>query len=127
MSKMKWNILTVLYMGLIIYESLKPYYPQPGDSKIKEFFHNVAHIPAYSLLVYLFLHNFLKQGRREQSIAFVGAVLFGVGLEILQGFFPGREPSLLDIASNTLGAGLTLFLLKHNYIRLMESSCEAKG
>lgn len=109
MTRSMWIILTVSCMGLIAFLSLTPTYHSEGDKgKIKEVVDNVGHVPAYALLCFLWI-NTLGMNKRNLGTAAVICILYGVLMEYLQSFVPGRYPSLMDAGSDTLGALLTIF------------------
>ena len=59
-----------------------------------------------------------KASKGRLWTAFLIAVIYGALMEYLQGFVPGRLPSVLDLILNTLGAGGMVFWLKGRKISL---------
>ncbi len=53
----------------------------------------------------------LTPGQRA-ALAFVGAVAYGVSDEWHQSFVPGRDPALLDLGMDALGAATALMLVR---------------
>jgi VanZ family protein len=86
-----------------------------GGSQMEKIICNFAHIPAYGVLMFLWLKAFDKNNR-GQSISInvmivIGMLLFAISDESHQLFVPGRTASLFDIALDVLGSflGLTIF------------------
>ena len=111
-------MLTILYMGFLAFLSLSPEEHHPGKFEhLKDTIHNLGHIPAYTILCFLWIQFLGLFHQKNFIIALSISVFYGITLEYFQSFIPGRYPSLLDICSNTLGASLTWFYLK-NLIRV---------
>lgn len=73
-------------------------------------FDKVAHAGVFAVLMFLMTASFVHQRRypylREHPVlaALVFSILFGIGIELLQNLLGwGREGSLLDVVSNTIG------------------------
>ena len=67
---------------------------------------NLAHIPAYGLLAFLFMVNlrFLAVSRLQAVIAaMILTSTYGVLVELLQMVIPGRLPSIVDCLFNVAG------------------------
>lgn len=73
-----------------------------------------SHVPAYGLLTWLLTS--CLQGRSWPKgtalwVSALAAMVFGLWMEILQGFVPGRFVDIGDVALNAVGVGLaTLFI-----------------
>jgi VanZ family protein len=104
-------------MLLILIGSLLP--AQPKEEPFwKEMLHNLVHVPAYAGLMFLWLRTMKFFGQTAIMVrdAFVISFVYGVMIEFLQGFVPGRDPSVLDVVLNTLGIMITIVFAKHkNY------------
>jgi len=75
----------------------------------------LLHTPAYGLMAFLVwfsLGRTRPTGRKVFIQTFWICFLYGVLIEILQGFVTGRHPSFLDIGLNTIGMGLVLYLIR---------------
>lgn len=105
------STLFLIYMSSIPDKSL-----WGGGSLIKEIISNLAHIPAYGLLTFLWLKAFDRTRNRNQFLIFnalilTGLLFFAVSDEIHQSFIPGRTASCMDLGLNIIGIllGLGLF------------------
>lgn len=77
---------------------------------------NLAHIPAYALLTFLWFKTFERRniGRhfsRVYALILVGLILFAISDEIHQLFVPGRSASVMDVSLDVMGIllGLSIF------------------
>ena len=77
----------------------------------------VGHFLAYAGLATLICLSF--EGTKARLGALIGAVVLGALLEVAQSFVPGRDMSLLDATTNTLGvlSGAVLFRLRGSEMR----------
>lgn len=94
-----------LSMGAVAWLSLAP-----GAGYPPLFAHadKLGHFASYAWLALLPMRGF---GTRRVAISGAGAMIFlGAALEVAQAFVPMREPSIMDMAANTLGviAGINL-------------------
>ena len=113
-----WLTALIIYMVLICYLSLKPE-EGPKGTALQETLHNLGHVPAYAGLTFLAI-GLLMVYEVKSSVflkAFCSSVLYGVLLEYLQGFVPGRTPSLLDVSSNAFGALGMIFLIHQGFMK----------
>jgi len=114
---LKYLLLSLLAMFLIVYVSSIPDKSLWGnDSLSKQIIYNLAHIPAYGLLTFLWLKAFdITRSRRQflmvNAIILTGLALFAVSDEIHQSFIPGRSASCMDVGLDGLGIflGLSVF------------------
>ena len=78
----------------------------------KRIISNLAHIPAYALLSFLWLKSFAGSTSRNHIItrSFIlgGLVLFAISDEFHQSFVPGRSASFMDIGLDLIGIILGL-------------------
>ena len=73
----------------------------------------LSHAPAYGLLTWLLTSGFRGYGWRRRSallMAMAIALIFGIWMEILQGFIPGRVVDSGDIMVNAVGIGVAALL-----------------
>jgi VanZ family protein len=79
---------------------------------------NLAHIPAFALLAFLWIKAFNANGDRLFSNLLIlsGLVLFAVSTEFLQSFVPGRTASFMDIGLDLIGilSGFLIIRLNNN-------------
>ena len=103
-------LITLLYMMIISYLSLRPVSQGYHGSIAQQAVFNFLHIPAYGLLFYLILRSFSSAGVGAYLFSFTIAVLFGVINEYLQSFVPGRYASVTDALLNGAGSGAALLI-----------------
>jgi VanZ family protein len=73
-----------------------------------------SHAPAYGLLTWLLTSGLQGRGWPKPAAVFtagVAAMVFGLLMEILQAFVPGRIVDLGDVAFNAIGIGLAALLV----------------
>jgi VanZ family protein len=104
--------MVLLGFGAIITPGVGPagsflaLFPQP----VTEY----SHLPAYGFLTWLLTSALRERGwPREMalSVGVIAPMLFGVWMEILQAFVPGRVVDLGDVAFNAMGIGVTALLI----------------
>jgi VanZ family protein len=109
---LRWMLLGA-YVCLVIYVTLYPFtgWRAPGNFHRLRSGAAVDQVSAADVLANVFLYmplGFLSAlGRRVRTIAVIllAALLFSLGVEVLQAFLPGRVASSLDVATNVFGAG----------------------
>lgn len=82
-------------------------------------FDKIAHFFIFSVLVFLMIIGLSKQYRFQflranaQRVSLISGISYGIVIEIIQQFIPGRSFELADIIANTLGCaiGFGLFYL----------------
>ena len=99
-----WRLFLYLYLLGILFMSLQPDYPRPGEPGWIPDVKNFLHIPAYFGLTFLLLGTLGRLRWRTRISAFVIAVGYGAVNEIVQAFVPGRSCSLDDVGRNAVGA-----------------------
>ncbi len=109
-----YRITAIFYGAFIAYISLLPI-EQAVSSGMSD---KLDHLLGYALLSFLFIRGF--PNRKLQTV--VGCVIFGVGIEIIQGYV-GRFPEVLDAIANTLGAivGLSITHYFPNLFKVRET------
>lgn len=123
------------WAGVIFFLSSQPELPYP-KKMTAEVLSILGHFSAYSILaglLYLAQTTSGISGRRPAAIAIVASALYGLSDEWHQSFVPGRDPSGLDVAVDTIGATvavLTLHVamprLRHLGQRVTDSVFEAE-
>ena len=110
----KWSRIILLLWGIsicvVIYYSLSPSVEFPIDFWNAD---KLYHCAAYGWLAVLPMIGLAT--RRLAISAALSMIILGVLLEIGQYFIPTRTCSLLDIAANSIGVALGIFL--GNYLR----------
>ena len=116
MLNYKYISLALFSTLLIIYASSIPDQALLGyDSLTEQIISNLAHIPAYALLTFLWLKAFERRSASHSFMAaaliLFGLILFAVSDEIHQSFIPGRSASYMDIGLDFIGIffGLVVF------------------
>lgn len=104
-----WSIaIMVIWVGsicLVSYYSLQPRVEFPVDFWGADKFY---HLIAYAWLALLPLLGFSK--KRLAMTASLFMIVLGIALELGQRYVPGRKFSFADIAANTLGVLLGIFI-----------------
>lgn len=118
-TKRRWLLATAVYLGLLGAVSLQPAGDGPQDF-IKEVVHNLLHVPAYAVLTWLLVRCSLALDRRRWMYvrAFVLSALWGIFMEVLQSFAPGRFPSVMDVGSNAFGSLSAIYFLRTTQHRM---------
>ena len=73
-----------------------------------------SHAPAYALLTWLLASSLRNRGWSKQMALRLGvmaAMVFGVWMEFLQAFVPGRTVDIHDVAFNAIGIGLAALVI----------------
>jgi VanZ family protein len=92
--------------GVGIAGSLLTAFPQPVA--------DYSHAPAYALLTWLLASGLRRRGWTKQTalqLSIVAAMVFGVGMEFIQRFAPGRTVDIHDVAFNAIGIGAAALLI----------------
>jgi VanZ family protein len=96
--------LTIIYIALLAYFSVRPPVGHEGSNAARQMFYNMMHIPAYAGLAFLVLRCFGKNNLKVYISSFIIVILVGVFFEYLQSFVPGRFASMSDVLLNVVGA-----------------------
>ena len=115
----RYTTFAISWTAFIIYLSSRPGGSFGGDGSLREqVISNLAHIPEYALLTFLWLKAFvvLQQNgdgitSRRKAAVLAGLVFFAVSDEIHQSFVPDRSASLMDIGLDLTGilAGMWIY------------------
>ena len=76
---------------------------------------NFSHVPAYGLLTWLLTSGLKERGCSERMalrLAMALAMTFGLCMEIMQGFVPGRVVDSADVMFNAIGVGLAALMIR---------------
>jgi hypothetical protein len=124
----RWSRIILLLWGIsiciVIRYSLIPRVEFPIDFWNAD---KLYHCTAYGWLAVLPMIGFAN--RRLALSAALSMIILGVLLEIGQYYIPGRTFSLLDIAANSLGVMLGIFLGKAMFCQAAKSrfGCDDRG
>lgn len=119
-ERRRWLIL-ISYAALLLVASILPDTRQTGDpfqnllTFISPTLQNALHIPAYGLLAWLICEAANRRGSSPNLSMIAGmatAMSYGMLMEVIQIWVPGRYPSAMDIAFNALGAGIGSWIWK---------------
>jgi VanZ family protein len=115
-------LVSIAFTALLFFVSGLPSGSLPGNgSGADRLISNLAHIPAYGLLTYLWLRSFNAGpgGNRFMVMWLVtaGLVLFAVFDEYRQSFVPGRTGSLPDFGLDMIGVSLGVMFHGKSYRR----------
>ncbi len=113
----KYAPLATLCAVSIVYMSSLPGHSLLGSGSLSEqIVSNLAHIPAYGLLTFLWLKTFDRKENKDgfllvNALILIGLIIFAVSDEIHQSFVPGRSASFMDAGLDFLGifGGLSTF------------------
>ena len=106
-----------LYAILILWLSLMP---STGTHSGITHLDKLAHFCAY--FIYALLAAPLIEKKRHRFTLFIALFSFGLLIECLQSLVPSRQMSLLDLAANTLGAGIGLIAAQFVYIHCFKTT-----
>ena len=110
-----------LYLGLLAFVSLSAADPYEDVPTLKKMANNLAHIPAYAVLMFLLIRCFEKLDRKTMVVSFLIAFSFGSLMEILQAYVPYRFPSVTDALLNATGAIIVLVLFERGILKWGET------
>lgn len=100
-----WLLCTCIILISISILSLLP--PKSGlEIKSND---KINHFVAYACLTFCGLAANIRQREFGMVIFFI---LFGILMEWLQGFVPGRDQSFFDTIANILGVGIGFFIYR---------------
>ncbi len=105
----KYAPLATLCAVLIVYISSLPDHSLLGNGSLNDqIISNLAHVPAYALLAFLWLKAFDRKENKDgfllvNALILIGLIIFAVSDEIHQSFVPGRTASFMDIGLDFLG------------------------
>ncbi len=99
----------LLWMGIIFVLSAQPDIPHPAAGWLDLLASSLAHAFLFGVLALLYARA-LGGRPRVWFISLVLALLYALSDELHQGFVPGRQPDVLDIVCDMVGAALALGL-----------------
>ncbi|MGF1643875.1 MAG: VanZ family protein [Thiotrichales bacterium] len=102
-----WLAIGIAMLGLVGFGSL---YQGPIDGPEMPHFDKLVHLLMYATLAAWFLQ--LARSPNAVWLIMIGLAGYGAALEVLQGFFPPRTPSMLDVVANTCGVLLAATLCR---------------
>ena len=102
----------LIYMGVLGFGAMI----SPGVliALLPQWVTEMSHVPAYGLLTWLLSSVLQGYGWPQRSALFVAittALVFGIWMEIVQGFIPGRIVDSGDVLMNGIGIGLAALLI----------------
>ena len=118
-----WLAIWLVLVAIVAITSLVPSQrlPQAPFANVDKLEHFLAYAVLCGYAVMLFAH------RRAQSLAALGLIALGIGLELAQGLLTAtRTPSSADALANTLGVLAGLLLAPTPLARVLER-IDARG
>lgn len=110
---LRYNLFNILWALFILVVSLSPGEAMPlTDIWQIISFDKIAHFAVYAILSFLCIVGFTKQYnfrwlRKNAVVTAIGfSIIYGVILELLQSFSPGRFIEYADIFANSIGCAL---------------------
>jgi VanZ family protein len=111
----RWFVV-FLWMGVIFFLSHQPDLPHHPEAILDLIIKKSAHMAEYAILAALAWWAFRRiagtTSTRAFVYAFVLAALYAVSDEGHQYLVPGRNPQLLDVGFDVLGAVLSLLIIR---------------
>ena len=110
--------LALLYMGLLgLGSAITPGVGMAGSllALCPQGTTNFSHVPAYGFLTWMLTTGLKQRGCSERMalrLAMAAAMMFGLCMEVMQGFVPGRFVEGGDIVSNAIGIGLAALTIQ---------------
>jgi VanZ family protein len=106
----RWRLLFLLLLGVFAFAGLGPPPPLTGPVRSDLIGHAALNLTLglVAQRAFAFPRPFLY--------VLAGLSAYGGLIEVIQGFLPGRDPSLEDFAANSLGLGLAwgwAYLVRH--------------
>jgi VanZ family protein len=108
-SRLNYWLPLAAWMGLIFYLSAQSELPHPQSGWVDLLVSSGAHVLSYGVLAVLWVRG-LGAGPRAWLVAFALTVTYGLSDEFHQSFVPGRNPDVLDLTCDALGALAGLWL-----------------
>ena len=110
----RW-LAVATWMALIFFLSAQPALPSSGEGWLDDLIHVASHFVEYGVLATLASRAIFADGRRTRArmaLVLSWCVVYAVGDEWHQGFVPGREASVVDLAVDVLGVlgGLRVYI-----------------
>ena len=121
----RYNVFTFGWLLIVLLLTLTPGESMPRGGLWTNLlsFDKIAHFFVFCILVFLMIIGFSKQYTFEKlrlnavTYSVVFGILYGLLIEIIQYFIPGRAIEPLDILANTIGCfiGLGIFYLIYKF------------
>jgi len=122
-TRLGMAVLPAFIMLIIFPGSLVPKFSADSPSFITSVLKNSLHIPMYLFLTFfLFLYFRRRQffAQRKRHILYASALaafVFGLLIELMQRFVPGRTADFFDVALNTWGIVIFVSLVRYYWYR----------
>lgn len=116
-----YRVFTLLYLVALTLVSIHPIAKGTDHDLSREIFNNFLHVPAYGLLTFLLIKSMPKL-RYSYAVSFIFALTFGIFIEYLQSFVPGRCASVSDVLLNGTGSlSVILYFSKRSAVSGLRS------
>mgnify|MGYP001485872050 CR=1 FL=1 len=110
----KKNLLIISWIGLFLGIALLSLLPPKSAVPVGEY-DKISHLFAYMCLA---LNSFLLINSKKNFIGILVLICYGILIEFLQAYIPGRYPSFWDGVANSMGVvigwGLIFYAKKFN-------------
>jgi len=122
-TRLGMAVLPAFMMLIILSGSLVPKWSADSPSFITSVIKNSLHIPIYLFLTFFFFLYFRRRrffARRKRHTLYASAICsfaFGLLIEFMQRFVPGRTADLFDVALNTWGIVIFVCLVRYYWYR----------
>lgn len=121
----RYNLFTLCWLLLVLLLTLTPGENMPKTGLWEDLlsFDKVAHFFIFGILVFLMIVGLSKQYRyqflrsKAVQLSLTVGILYGIIIEIIQQFIPGRGFEFADIIANTIGCfmGFGLFYVVYKF------------
>ena len=121
----RYNVFTISWMVIVLLLTLTPGENMPKTALWDELLSldKIAHVLIFAILVYLMIVGMSKQytylylRRHALGISLLTGIGYGILIEIIQQFIPGRSFELADILADSAGCflGLGLFFMVYKF------------
>lgn len=120
----RYNLFGIIWGVIILILTLSPgvYMPETPDWKFLRF-DIFAHFFVFGVFVLLLALGFIKQDTYQSLkqypvlIAIIIGIVYGILIEIVQGWIPGRQFDYFDMVANAIGCftGSGIFYIMRKY------------
>ncbi len=117
MHHWRYHVLTIIWIVVIAILTLSPARSVPDVPFWNiPYFDKIVHAGIFAPLAFLMARGLFKHYKPNAKagnffyITFIFSVLYGGLIEYLQNFIPGRSSEMLDLAANTIGVLIGLWI-----------------
>ncbi|RKZ26644.1 hypothetical protein DRQ29_04600 [bacterium] len=120
-----FTITAIIYSVALFSMSLIPKF---GPGQMFPFADKITHFGAFIVLGFLVVHSIreFKNIRHIWIYALIIASVYGILMEIAQGYIPGRECNIFDWIADFLGASAGVFIKIPSRLKRIEKKLNSK-